>query len=138
MYDSETTGMHMQIEKGGGFHHHQAEQMGKPLELAVAIGGDPALILSAIMPLPEGLSEIQFCGFLRGSRTKLLKCKTIDLKAPAESEFILEGYLNPIDRCNKDFLYCNEYKTRTLVNISKPKFKLVVPESMQGELSLRW
>ena len=98
MYDSETTGMHMQIEKGGGFHHYQAEQMGKPLELAVAIGGDPALILSAIMPLPEGLSEIQFCGFLRGSRTKLLKCKTIDLKAPAESEFILEGYLNPNER----------------------------------------
>ena len=69
-----------------------------PLELAVAIGGDPALILSAIMPLPEGIGEMQFCGMLRKSRTKLIKCKTIDLKAPPESEFILEGYLNPNER----------------------------------------
>ena len=98
MYDANTTGMHMQIEKGGGFHYHYAEQLGKPLEVAVAIGGDPALILSSIMPLPEGIGEIEFCGLLRGRRTRLIKCKSINIKAPAESEFILEGFLNPYER----------------------------------------
>ncbi|MDE0592723.1 MAG: UbiD family decarboxylase [Dehalococcoidia bacterium] len=95
MYDERTTGMHMQIQKGGGFHYQIAEKMGKPLEMAVAVGGDPSLILAAIMPLPEGLDEVAFSGIVRGQRTPLTNAKTIDIKVPAHAEFIFEGILRP-------------------------------------------
>ena len=95
MYDERTTGMHMQIQKGGGFHYQIAEKMGKPLEIAVAVGGDPSLILAAIMPLPEGLDEVAFSGIVRGQRTPLTNAKTIDMKVPAHAEFVFEGVLRP-------------------------------------------
>jgi 4-hydroxybenzoate decarboxylase subunit C len=95
VYDERTTGMHMQIQKGGGFHYQLAEKAGKPLEMAVAVGGDPSLILAAIMPLPEGLDEVAFSGIVRGQRTPLTKAKTLDLKVPAHAEFVFEGKLKP-------------------------------------------
>ena len=95
VFDQRTTGMHMQLQKGGGFHYQIAEKAGEPLEMAVAIGGDPSLILAAIMPLPEGLDEVAFSGIVRGSRTPLVKAKTVDLKVPAHAEFVLEGILRP-------------------------------------------
>ena len=95
VYDQRTTGMHMQLQKGGGFHYQIAEKAGEPLEMAVAIGGDPSLILAAIMPLPEGLDEVAFSGIVRGSRTPLVKAKTVDLRVPAHAEFIFEGILRP-------------------------------------------
>ena len=95
VYDPQTTGMHMQIQKGGGFHYQKAEKMGQPLEMAVAVGGDPSLILGAIMPLPEGLDEVAFSGIVRGQRTPLTKAKSIDMKVPAHAEFVFEGVLQP-------------------------------------------
>ena len=95
VYDERTTGMHMQIQKGGGFHYQLAEKAGKPLEMAVAVGGDPSLILAAIMPLPEGLDEVAFSGIVRGQRTPLTKAKTVDLKVPAHAEFVFEGIVKP-------------------------------------------
>ena len=95
VYDERTTGMHMQIQKGGGFHYQIAEKMGKPLEVAVAVGGDPSLILAAIMPLPEGLDEVAFSGIVRGQRTPMTNAKTIDIKVPAHAEFVFEGVLRP-------------------------------------------
>tara|TARA_B100000676_G_scaffold284447_1_gene312121 strand:+ start:804 stop:2564 length:1761 start_codon:yes stop_codon:yes gene_type:complete len=95
VYDPQTTGMHMQIQKGGGFHYQKAEKMGQPLEMAVAVGGDPSLILGAIMPLPEGLDEVAFSGIVRGQRTPLTKAKSIDMKVPAHAEFVFEGILQP-------------------------------------------
>ena len=95
VYDQRTTGMHMQIQKGGGFHYQVAEKMGKPLDMAVAVGGDPSLILAAIMPLPEGLDEVAFSGIVRGKRTPLAKARTIDLKVPAQAEFVFEGVVKP-------------------------------------------
>ena len=89
------TGMHMQVQKGGGFHFWKAEKQGKPLEMAVTLGGDPALILSAIMALPEGIDEIAFSGIVRGKRTPLVKCTSIGLRAPANAEFGLEGTVLP-------------------------------------------
>ena len=67
------TGMHWQIQKGGGFHYHQAESMGSSLEVAVAIGTDPALLLATIAPLPEGIDEAIFAGFLRGRATAMTR-----------------------------------------------------------------
>lgn len=95
VYDQRSTGMHMQIQKGGGFHYQVAEKLGKPLEMAVAVGGDPSLILAAVMPLPEGIDEIAFSGIVRGQRTPVTRAKTVDLKVPANAEFIFEGVLKP-------------------------------------------
>ena len=71
LYDSATTGMHMQLQKGGAFHHVEAEREEQPLDVAVALGGDPALILSAIIPLPEGIDEAGFAGVMRGKPTPM-------------------------------------------------------------------
>ncbi len=85
------TGMHWQIQKGGGFHYHQAEEMACNLETAVVVGGDPALCLAAAAPLPEGIDELFFAGFLRGSSTKMTRAKTLEMLVPAGAEFVLEG-----------------------------------------------
>ncbi len=95
VYGPTATGMHMQVQKGGGFHYWKAEKAGQPLEMAVALGGDPALILSAVMALPEGIDELAVSGVVRGSRTRLVKCKTVNLLVPASAEFVLEGVVRP-------------------------------------------
>ena len=98
LYDGLTTGMHMQIQKGGAFHHVDAEREGEPLDIAVALGGDPALILSAIIPLPEGIDEAGFAGVMRGRPTPMVKAKTVDIRVPAHAEFVIEGQLQPDER----------------------------------------
>mgnify|MGYP001368254036 FL=1 len=95
VYDKMTTGLHMQIQKGGGFHYHNAEKLNVPLEVAVTIGNDPATLLSAIMPLPEGIDELMFAGLIRGGRTRLKKGESVNLNYPANSEFVLEGFVRP-------------------------------------------
>jgi len=91
VFDEQTTGMHWQIAKGGGFHYHAAEQRGNSLPVAVAVGADPATLLSAVAPLPEGIDELAFAGFLRGAPTRLARARTIDMFVPAEAEFVIEG-----------------------------------------------
>jgi 4-hydroxy-3-polyprenylbenzoate decarboxylase len=91
VYDDHTTGMHWQIGKGGGFHHHEAEKHGRPLEVAVAVGADPATLLAAVSPLPEGIDELAFAGFLRGAPTRLARARTLAMAVPADAEFVLEG-----------------------------------------------
>ncbi|HCV44374.1 MAG TPA: menaquinone biosynthesis decarboxylase [Bacteroidetes bacterium] len=91
VFDKQTTGMHWQIQKGGGFHYYQAEKLGKEFELAVALGTDPALLMATIAALPENIDEAMFAGFLRGKRTKFVKGKSISIDVPANAEFILEG-----------------------------------------------
>jgi len=68
------------------------------IQVAVALGGDPAYTFSAISPLPPGLDEMAFAGFLRRKNAELVKCKTIDMKVPADAEIILEGYVDPTER----------------------------------------
>jgi 4-hydroxy-3-polyprenylbenzoate decarboxylase len=92
VYDSRTTGMHWQIHKHGASHFRKAD--GK-LEVAVAIGVDPAILYSATAPLPGGIDEFMFAGFIRKERIKLIDCETVDLKVPADSEIVLEGYVKP-------------------------------------------
>jgi 4-hydroxybenzoate decarboxylase subunit C len=91
VYDPRTTGMHWQIGKGGGFHHHRAEKLGRDLEVAVAVGADPALLLASVAPLPEGIDEIAFAGFLRGASTRLARARTLAMPVPADAEFVIEG-----------------------------------------------
>jgi 4-hydroxy-3-polyprenylbenzoate decarboxylase len=98
IFDPATTGMHWQIGKGGGFHYHSAEKRGAGLDVAVAVGADPATLLAAVAPLPEGIDELAFAGYLRGEPTRLARGSTIDLDVPADAEFILEGHVPPLER----------------------------------------
>lgn len=98
VYDSRTTGMHWQVHHHGAAHHRKAEIAGKRLEVAVALGGDPALTYAATAPLPDGIDELLFAGFLRKKPVELVKCKTVDLWVNADADFVLEGYVEAGER----------------------------------------
>ncbi len=98
VFDDQTTGMHWQIQKGGGFHYYQAEKMNQPLEVALAIGTDPALLLATVAALPEGIDEAMFAAFLRGKPTEFVNGRTINISVPANAEFIFEGIVKPKER----------------------------------------
>lgn len=99
VFDSRTTGMHWQIHKDGTSHHRLFKEKGiRRMEVAVALGGDPVTMFSGVCPLPYGIDEFVFSGFLRGEAVELVKCKTVDLEVPAESEFVLEGYVTTDER----------------------------------------
>ncbi len=98
VFGAAETGMHWQSMKGGRAHHYEAEQLGRPLPAAVVLGGDPVLMLSAIMPLPEDVDELAFAGFLRGAAVPLVQARSIGLRVPANAEFILEGEVPPGER----------------------------------------
>jgi 4-hydroxy-3-polyprenylbenzoate decarboxylase len=95
VYDERTTGMHWQTHKQGADHYRTLMAEGKStrMEVAVAVGCDPATMYSAILPLPPELDEMMISGFLRGEAVEMVKCKTVDLEVPAESEIVLEGYV---------------------------------------------
>ncbi len=93
--DAKTTGMHWQVHKTGARHFRRAKELGKRLEVAVAFGGDPALTYAATAPLPDGIDEWMFAGFLRGKSVEYVKCKTVDLEVPACADLVLEGYVDP-------------------------------------------
>lgn len=81
--------------RGGARHHHQWKALGQPMPVAVVIGADPSTILSAVIPLPESLSELRFSGLLRGQRPRLMPCTSVPLLVPAEAEIVIEGYVSP-------------------------------------------
>ncbi len=94
VFDSKTTGMHWQIHKHGALHLKKLKEMGKDrLEVAVAIGVDPAILYASTAPLPENISEFTFAGFIRRERVKMVECETVDLLVPANAEIVLEGYV---------------------------------------------
>ena len=83
--------------RGGAldFSDHCAARPGEPFPIAVALGADPATILGAVTPVPDTLSEYQFAGLLRGSRTEIARCIGSDLSVPARAEIVLEGAIHP-------------------------------------------
>ncbi len=83
--------------RGGAldFREHCIKNPGQPFPVAVVIGADPATILGAVTPVPDSLSEYQFAGLLRGSKTELVKCISSDLQVPASAEIVLEGVIHP-------------------------------------------
>jgi 4-hydroxy-3-polyprenylbenzoate decarboxylase len=94
--DRNTTAMHWQVHKTGARHFRRAKELGlRRLEVAVALGGDPALTYAATAPLPDGIDEWMFGGFLRKSAVKTATCKTVDLEVPADADFVLEGFVDP-------------------------------------------
>jgi 4-hydroxy-3-polyprenylbenzoate decarboxylase len=94
VFDERTTGMHWQTHKQGAEHQRRQIAEGKTrMDVAVAIGSDPATMYSAILPLPPDLDEMMIAGFLRGSPVEMVKCQTSDLEVPANAEIVLEGYV---------------------------------------------
>lgn len=98
VYDGMRTGMHWQIQKGGGFHFHRAETSGKDLEVAVALGTDPATLLASVAALPEGIDEALFAGFLRGGGVTFTRGASVSIPVPAGAEFVLEGIVKKDER----------------------------------------
>src|SRR5213595_783760 len=95
VYDERTTGMHWQLHKVGARHGKRYYERGERMPVAVTLGGDPVYTFAATAPLPDGLDELFFAGFLRRKSIELVRCKTIDLEVPADVDFVLEGYVQP-------------------------------------------
>lgn len=96
VFDDRTTGMHWQTQKHGAEHFRSARAKNRSdrLEVAVAIGADPATALAGILPVPPDLDEFMFSGFLRREAVELVRCETVDLEVPANAEIVLEGFVN--------------------------------------------
>jgi UbiD family decarboxylase len=99
-FDARTTGMHWQIHKGGGFHYHEAEALNRSLPVTVFLGGPPALILSAVAPLPENVSELVLASLLAGEKIRVVENPLEDHahRLVAEAEFALVGRVPPRER----------------------------------------
>lgn len=98
IYDAEVAGLHWQIQKGGGFHYHAAEQLGQPLPVTVFLGGPPALLVSAIAPLPENVPELMLASLLQGEKLKVTQASGAEHRLIAEAEFALIGKAQPHER----------------------------------------
>lgn len=99
VYDGQTTGMHWHIHKNGAENFRAHKELGlDKIEVAVAIGTDPAVTYAATAPLPRDLDEMVFAGFLRQKPVEMVKCETVDLEVPAYAEIVLEGYVNIDER----------------------------------------
>jgi 4-hydroxy-3-polyprenylbenzoate decarboxylase len=90
-----TLAMHWQRHKVGAAHWREMAEKGQRMEVAIAIGADPASVYAASAPLPPTIDEFLFAGFLRKSPVSLVKAITCDLEVPAEAEFVIEGYIDP-------------------------------------------
>jgi 4-hydroxy-3-polyprenylbenzoate decarboxylase len=95
IFDGQTTGMHWQVHKVGARHGRRYYQRNERMPVAVCLGGDPAYTLAATAPLPDGLDEVLFAGFIRKKSVELVRCETVDLEVPADVDFVLEGYVQP-------------------------------------------
>ena len=96
--DGRTTFMHWQLHKTGARHWRRYMELKRRMPVAVALGGDPVYGFAATAPLPDGIDEMMFAGFLRKKSVELVKCETNDLEVPADCDFVLEGYVEPEEK----------------------------------------
>ncbi len=97
--DERTLAMHWQIHHDGAGHHREYRAAGAKMPVAVAIGGDPVMSYIGTAPLPSGIDELLFAGFLRKANVPMVKCKTIDMRVPADVDIVIEGYIEPDETC---------------------------------------
>ena len=102
VFDRRTTGMHWHLHKVGARHFQQQKENKSKLELAVCLGGDPAMIYAATAPLPPQIDEILFTGFLRKKGLDLVKGVTVDVEVPANSDIVIEGYVDPAEPLRRE------------------------------------
>jgi 4-hydroxy-3-polyprenylbenzoate decarboxylase len=94
VFDKRTTGMHWQMHKVGAEHARLRAEKKQNIEVAIVLGGDPALTYAATAPLPPGIDEMLFAGFLRKKPVHLVKAKTVDLEVPEDAEIVIEGTID--------------------------------------------
>jgi len=95
VYDERSAGMHWQLQKVAARHGRRYYETGTLMPVAVFLGGDPVFTFCATAPLPDGLDEFLLAGYLRKQSVELVKCETNDLEVPANSDFVIEGYVDP-------------------------------------------
>ncbi|MCB0345023.1 MAG: UbiD family decarboxylase [Bdellovibrionales bacterium] len=95
IFSDDTTGLHMQIGKGGGFHLAAAAEKNQPLPVAISVGGPPAAIVSAIAPLPENVPELLLCSLLLGRKVRMASHEKSGVPILADAEFVLAGTVTP-------------------------------------------
>lgn len=98
VFDNKTTGMHWHLHHDGATNYRKNCEKGRPTEVAVALGGDPAITYAATAPLPKDIDELIFAGFLRKKPVDLVRCQTVDLEVPADAEIVIEGFVDPLER----------------------------------------
>jgi 4-hydroxy-3-polyprenylbenzoate decarboxylase len=97
VFGSNTTGMHWHMHKTGARHFREYQKAGIKMPVAVALGGDPVYTYCATAPLPDGIDEYILAGFIRRKPVTLVRCITQDLWVPEDCDFILEGYVDPLE-----------------------------------------
>ncbi|ADK83142.1 UbiD family decarboxylase [Sediminispirochaeta smaragdinae DSM 11293] len=97
VFDKTTTGMHWHLHKDGRMLWEKYRTRGEKMPVSVALGCDPAIIYAATAPLPLGIDELAFAGFLRRLPVTTTKCRSNDIRVPSGAEFILEGYVDPAE-----------------------------------------
>ncbi len=98
IFDDQTTGLHMQIGKGGGFHLGQAAELGERMPVNIHVGGPPAAVLAAIAPLPENTPELLLASLALGRRFELARNPAGPLPVMAHADFALVGHVDPQER----------------------------------------
>lgn len=98
LFNQDTAGMHIQINRGGGFHLHEAEQKKQSLPVRVMLGGPPALTIAAVAPLPEDIPELLFASLLCGKKLKVGCPDELGISLALESDFSIQGYIEPFKR----------------------------------------
>lgn len=94
---TQSLAMHWQRHKSGAAHWREMAARGEVMPVAIALGGDPAAIYSGSAPLPPGIDEFLFAGFLRKSPVELTKALTSELEVPSEAEVVIEGFIDPAE-----------------------------------------
>ena len=102
VFDAQTTGMHWHPHKVGARHFQRRKEKKGRMELAACLGGDPVLTYAATAPLPDQIDEILFAGFLRKKGVELVKGITVDLEVPANSDIVIEGYIDPAEPLRRE------------------------------------
>ncbi len=97
VFEPKLTAMHWHMHHDGPRHHRKWKALGKPMPLAIVLGGNSVLPYAATCPLPPDVSELLFAGFLNESGIELVPCKTIDMEVPANAEIVIEGHVDPAD-----------------------------------------
>ncbi len=97
-YGPDTLGFHAQIHRVGANNLRKWAARGERMPVAVVLGADPATVFSGLAPVPEGISNLSFAGFLRGAPVDMVPARSVDLEVPAEAEIVLEGYVDPVEQ----------------------------------------
>lgn len=97
VFSPRTAGIRWRPESGGAAHLAKYRARGERMPVAIALGGDPAAIFSAMLPLPGSIDEMRFAGFLRGKPVEVVKCRTSGIMVPAHAELVIEGHIDPCE-----------------------------------------